>query len=54
MDGGEELQFKCWKDTHYLTMGTERKLQILEELLEVVMDGFTLKEHAEKRELLLG
>ena len=40
--------------THFLTMGTKRKLQRLDGQLEVVMDGVTLKESVEKRELLLG
>ena len=40
--------------THFLTMGTKRKLQNLDQPLQVLMDGVILKESKEKKELLLG
>ena len=40
--------------THFLTMGTRRKLDILEHQLHVVMDGVTLKESEDQGEVLLG
>ena len=40
--------------THFLTMGTSRRLQGLTEQLQVVMDDVTLKESKEKCETLLG
>ena len=40
--------------THFLTMGTKRRLQILDQQLLVVMDGVTLDESEDQKELLLG
>ena len=40
--------------THFLTMGTKRKLQNLDQPIQVLMDGVILKESKEKKELLLG
>ena len=40
--------------THFLAMGTKRRLDGLTEPLEVVMDGITLKESKEQSEVLLG
>ena len=40
--------------THFLTMGTKERLRNLGPELKVEMDGVTLKESKDKRELLLG
>ena len=40
--------------THFLAMGTKRRLQKLDQQIQVVMDGVTLEESKEKKELLLG
>ena len=40
--------------THFLTMGTQRRLDGLPAQLEVVMDGINLEESEDKSEILLG
>ena len=40
--------------THFLTMGTKKKLQTLDQQLLVVMDGVALEESKELKEVLLG
>ena len=50
---GNRLKLNADK-THLMTVGTNRRLQLQVESVDVVMDGFVLEESVDKVEVLLG